>query len=238
MLPWLLARAMHFYAIAVRQLWQLFFVVIFGTLAGLVTWRDELLSPDSARHYRVLAMIPHWDWGWWVLVVAAFVIAVMVDGSYRITSELNRRVEELSIKPSSDLTVAVTEGMGLCAETDQAPLRPTKTIMVRVKNVGNKLICGCQVAIIDGLTPYFVTTPFDLKIGEHMDFPIIHIPLSMPEQPEIRSLFKGETRSSYACILDEGNYEIKVLSADSYPCSMDVTMKKDSMTWILTQCAL
>jgi len=235
MFSWPLSRATHFYAIAARQIWLLFYAGIFGVVGSLVTWRDEIFPPEIAHRYRVLLMIPHWDWGWWALVVAVIVIVVMVDGSYRINRELKRRIEELSVRPTSDLAIAIREGMGLIAET-RVPLPTTKAFMVRVKNIGNNLLRNCQVALRDEQLLYYVSTSFDLKIDENEDVPIIHIPLVIPEMPEVRPLSKEDKLPSYSCVLDEGTYEVKVFSDDSYPCSMAVRLCKKGESWVLTQC--
>ena len=66
--------------------------------------------------------------------------------------------------------------------------------------------------------------------------PIIHIPLVIPEIPEVRALSKEDKLPSYSCVLDEGTYEVKVFSDDSYPCSMAVRLCKKGELWVLTQC--
>src|SRR5271166_1310152 len=50
-------------------LWWLASVLVFGVGAALLTWRDELLPEDAKQRWRVLNMIPHWSWGWWVVAV-------------------------------------------------------------------------------------------------------------------------------------------------------------------------
>jgi len=81
-------RASHFSEILLRRAWSLSFAVIFSAFAAAITWRDELLSPETAQKWRVLNMMPHWDWGWWVLISAAVILAILIDGSFRIHAGL------------------------------------------------------------------------------------------------------------------------------------------------------
>jgi hypothetical protein len=63
---WFSSRVKHFYTIVARRRWQILFTGIFGILAGLFAWRDELLTPERAERYKVgpvIAMLPHWNWG-------------------------------------------------------------------------------------------------------------------------------------------------------------------------------
>jgi hypothetical protein len=63
---WFSSRVEHFYTIVARRRWQILFTGIFGILAGLFAWRDELLTPERAERYKVgpvIAMLPHWNLG-------------------------------------------------------------------------------------------------------------------------------------------------------------------------------
>ncbi len=99
MLKWFTDRAKHFYAIVLRQIWAMAWVTLVTILAAALTWRDEILPPEIAKNWRVPAMIsmlPHWDWGWWAILSAMLVIAVLIDGSFRINKNLEEKIAQVT----------------------------------------------------------------------------------------------------------------------------------------------
>ncbi len=95
---WFTARVRHAYEVLVRHAWALGWAAFFGVIGGLITWRDELLPDDIKAKWRVLKMLPHWDWGWWALITAAVMIAIILEASFRIRRENDNQVSVLAEK--------------------------------------------------------------------------------------------------------------------------------------------
>jgi hypothetical protein len=92
-MAWFKERASHFCEIVLKRIWWLVFAIFFSAVSAAITWRDELLPPEIAQKYRVLNMIPHWEWGWWILISATAILLVLVDGSFRIHADLKKKHE-------------------------------------------------------------------------------------------------------------------------------------------------
>ena len=80
----LVARGKHIYEVVLRHLWRLAWVLLFGVVGGVLTWRDELLPENIKSKWRVLKMLPHWDWGWWVLIFATICVIIIFEASYQL----------------------------------------------------------------------------------------------------------------------------------------------------------
>jgi hypothetical protein len=75
--------------------WAFLYVVLLGAPTALLTWRDELLPENLKDEWRVLKMLPHWDWGWWALGISALIILIILESSFRV----NRRLKGESSRP-------------------------------------------------------------------------------------------------------------------------------------------
>jgi len=82
-------RIAHAHEVLTQHIWWMFSVVVFGLGAALFTWRDEVLPDDIKQNWRVLNMLPRWDWGWWVVSVAMPLLVIVLESSYRV----RRRME-------------------------------------------------------------------------------------------------------------------------------------------------
>jgi hypothetical protein len=91
-------RAAHWREVLFRPTWTIVFVGGFGFVGGLLTWRDELLPDILKEHFRVLKMLPHWEWGWWALVVSFLIIGVILESSYRVTGRLRRENDSADLQ--------------------------------------------------------------------------------------------------------------------------------------------
>ena|SRR5271156_3848960 len=102
---WLLARANHLHKVFVRPLWAIISIIIFTVLSQLITWRDELLSSETARQWHlagVIKMLPNINLGWFVSIVAVAIITLLIEGSYRLWYKEHQDVMEMKYRRSSD----------------------------------------------------------------------------------------------------------------------------------------
>ena len=65
--------------------WRLLFVLPTAVLGGLDQWRGDLLSPETAAKYNVLAYVPHLPWYVWALMTMVVLALLIGEGSYRLS---------------------------------------------------------------------------------------------------------------------------------------------------------
>jgi hypothetical protein len=82
-------RAEHGCDVLFRPGWAIVSIVVLGLGGALLTWRDELLPHELKEKLRVLKMLPHWDWGWWAVIVSVLVILLVLEFSFRKAQRLS-----------------------------------------------------------------------------------------------------------------------------------------------------
>jgi hypothetical protein len=151
-------RLRHFHVIVLRPLWAWISLIVFGLVGGLITFRDELLPADTAKNLRILAMLPHWAWGWWVMCLGIVVLLVVFEGSFRAHRDVKKEVADLLEK----LTLVGQER----PITFSGPVLPQiekqddgsyiiKRLGAKLKNAGTKVM-RCQILHLS----------YDFGIGE------------------------------------------------------------------------
>jgi hypothetical protein len=83
--------------------WALFFVVLFPLVTGLTWIRDEFF-PAYADRYKILKLLPHWPFVYWItaLLLCGLILAVRTGARlWKEKEELN----EKSLQTGPDLTL-------------------------------------------------------------------------------------------------------------------------------------
>jgi hypothetical protein len=112
---------------------------------------------------------------------------------------------------------------------------------VRVTNCGEKLLQRCQITFgVKENFSYLVTAPFDLRQGEHRDLGFLRVRSLWPESRAVVHIFGPDDRkipaNSPAWLPKPGVYEIKALSADTKPATLDVELSRTDAGWSLAPC--
>jgi hypothetical protein len=118
-MEWISERAIHFWQIVLKHVFALCFVLLFSAGSAALTWRDELLPPNLAHKWRVPTMMPHWDWGWWVLISAAIILVILIDGSYRVHADLKEKIGKNENTSHAAATLVATSGAQIIGHNTQ-----------------------------------------------------------------------------------------------------------------------
>ena len=192
------ARAHHAYQVVVRYVWALVWVVVVGAVGALITFRDELLPDDIKTNWRLLKMAPHWDWGWWVLVVAAVLLCVILEASFRLKREVEIERDGLAGKLDE-----IGQDRALAWQTfswgGDGTLSPTSLggVGIKFENISQKMIeynfsaisvyCeGNRVALQEGYSGGFINHGQSLTYSVQFSPPIeLKLPLTITVEFEI-----------------------------------------------------
>jgi len=156
---------------------------------------------------------------------------------------MHRELKALIPSPlKSDLSVTLHDGMAyeaMSVDSAGQPLPDARAWLVRVKNNGSQLLQKCQLMLDD--QP--VSRHFELRREEHKDFPVLRMqervndprPIAYFLDPETWKILDGS-----GLLVNPGIHEIKVLSADSHPASLNVELSTTAVMppreWRLATC--
>jgi hypothetical protein len=174
--------------------------------------------------------------------IAVFLLR-LVCAPPRLYAQLQAKIPT---PPRSDIGLALFDSVawesGLLDAAGQE-LPAAKVFHVRVKNNADKFLEKCQLVFgqKDRLH-YPVSGIFDLRSGEYRDLPVIRMNLR-DHRPFMYFLDGPDWKvspSGPSWLLAPGKYEIRVLSANTSPASLDVDLSGSLMSpeeeWKLAQC--
>jgi hypothetical protein len=149
-----------------------------------------------------------------------------------------QKIASLNVYSDSDLLLVLDDKPAFESLTDAEgnELHNGMIFCARVTNGGEKFLQKCQITFgIKGQFSYLVTAPFDLRPGEHREWGVLRV-RSLP--PEVRAVVysflpdeKKIQATSPAWLPKPGIYEIRALSADTKPATLDVRLNKTGTGW-------
>ena len=151
----------------------------------------------------------------------------------RLYSRLQATIPPL---PESDMKLFLHDGListsGLKDENDKE-LPANRAFLVRVENIGEKFLRNCQLTF--GQLPawsHCASKQFDLRRGEHRDVPVLFVPQDRDGRGERSHLYHrtqaGEiSANGPALLVGPGIYDLRVLSEDSCPGLIQVSVSAD-----------
>jgi hypothetical protein len=148
---------------------------------------------------------------------------------------------QLLASQHSDIQI-ILHGIGYEAglkDIDGGVLPTTRNFLIRVTNNGEKFLQKCQVIFgIKAKFHYPVSGYFDLRRGEYKDLPVLRLNERNKDARPIVYFLEGEdwqiTSHGSGWAPGPGLYEIRVLSADTGPAVLEVTLSQTD-EWHLSQ---
>lgn len=183
--------------------------------------------------------LEHWgDFAWFTLKMGALSLVIswlvifvlrMCGAPARLYAQLEASVPP---KPKSDLELLLRPDAAYNSFVDAAGERlpATRVFLLRVENGGPIMLRDCQVSFgpLGGQFYYPTSGPFDLRLGEHRDLPVLHIESQKDDPRAMIYMMDPQAwkplQGGQAWLPAPGDYEIRVLSADTPPAVLVVTL--------------
>ncbi len=91
-------RFKHYYLVAVRPAWTWGLLGFFGIMHLVTFFRDEFLSEKDRQPYKILNLIPHWSNSTWIAFLFLVLVAILLEGSYRLANEQHKKINALNAR--------------------------------------------------------------------------------------------------------------------------------------------
>ncbi len=183
-----------------------------------------------------------------VFAVGSTILAYMVIFFVRWLGAPARLYAKLKstipVIPESDIDVKLGDKIAYEAgltDTEGKELQGGAFFAVRVSNRGNRFLQNCQICFgPKDQFNYPVCRPFDLRRGEYKELPVLRIRESKERVYAILYFLNANKEwkivsGGSGWLPEPGSYEIRVLSTDSHPATLDVELSH-SDKWMLSEC--
>ncbi len=150
-----------------------------------------------------------------------------------------RAENELAAKlGKSDIALVIDYGWAfetITVDADRHELPHSQLLCVRVTNIGDKFLRKCQITFGPKGRPHSVSGYFDLRGGEDKIVSVLRINYkSKDRRPFLYFLrdtdWKIETGGP-KWLPNPGTYEVRALSADTHPATLDVELSQTNEIW-------
>jgi hypothetical protein len=91
-------RYKHLYLVAIRPAWTWGVLGFFGILHFASFFRDEFLPEKDREHYKILKLLPDWSNTTGVAVLFFILVAILLEGSYRVANEQRKKINTLNAR--------------------------------------------------------------------------------------------------------------------------------------------
>lgn len=214
--------------------------VLGGAILWIILWfvgLGNVIAPASLSGTIGLAVA-----GAFVSIILAWCVIYafrLLGAPARLYQKLQDSIPPV---PESDIAITLHDGMAyemMSVDSGRRPLPEARAWIVQVKNNGNHLLQKCQLMWDD--QP--VSGYFELRRDEHRDLPIVRIHERNPDPRPIVYFLDPRTweiLDGSGLLANPGTHTIKVLSADSHPGLLKVTLSTNAVVppreWNLTTC--
>jgi hypothetical protein len=91
----LIDRVQHLHRAVLHPLWLWIYATLLGALGTAAWLRDEFMPAKLQAKFKVMSLLPHLSFAWWVVAVLTGVVGVLVEGSFRIARDQAARIKAL-----------------------------------------------------------------------------------------------------------------------------------------------
>jgi hypothetical protein len=204
--------------------------------AGSYWWGHPLKLPEQLDAYAIMLALSFVVATW-----LSFFLVRLVGAPARLYQRLKATIPPVL---ESNIKIVLSENMayeGGLSDATGNQLPPAHTFVVRVVNGGDRFLQKCQLTFGQKTRMnYPVSGCFDLRQGEYRDLPVLRVNARSGDPRAFVYLLEGPdwiiSAGGPSWLTGPGTYEIRVLSADTNPASLDVELSRIGNEWRL-ECA-
>jgi hypothetical protein len=203
---------------------------------GSYWWDHPLKLPEKLDAYAILLALSFVVATW-----VAFFLVRLASAPARLYQRLKATIPpilESNIKIVLNESMAYEVGLRDAAGNE---LPHSHIFVVRVVNSGDRFLQKCQLTFGQKTRMnYPVSGCFDLRQGEYRDLPVLRVNAKAGDPRAFVYLLESPdwkiSADGPSWLPGPGTYEIRVLSADANPASLDVKLSRVGIEWRL-ECA-
>jgi hypothetical protein len=219
-------------------------VLVIGVLLGIYQAAVIVaLPPDKRNRWDLYNLLRDWPWGWYATLVAAIVVLVILEGSYRRWKGEHDAVSAFQRRLEPGMALSFSEANHGVEVEEGRPLRQIAS--VTVSNTGGVQLKDCQVMIRLASTEggfswrhkFPVCAPFYLRIGEEESVGLLSIDFDDPQSP-IRLThfmqvdgFWREFPTPVTIPSVDFDAIVECISADSQPARLCIEFRRLADRW-------